>query len=161
MVQKNAKSLLIECSQHATVPFVEITCSIPHRYSPAPLITSAHCYQFLRTVYDFRKLAYKEFFYVALLDIACNCIGYSLIGIGTATCVAVNNKEILQLALLSNASRILLTHNHPSGTLTPSHQDKLLTNKIKQGAELFDIEVMDHIIISHNGYFSFADEGLL
>lgn len=54
-----------------------------------------------------------------------------------------------------------MAHNHPSGNLKPSHADEEITNKIKQAASYFDIQVLDHIIVSEEGYFSFADEGMI
>ncbi|HET6993600.1 MAG TPA: JAB domain-containing protein [Chitinophagaceae bacterium] len=55
----------------------------------------------------------------------------------------------------------MLFHNHPSGSLKPSRADQELTEKIKKASAYFDIKVMDHIIVSENGYYSFADEGLI
>ena len=60
-----------------------------------------------------------------------------------------------------DATRIVLCHNHPSGNLNPSRADEGVTLKIKQAATYFDIQIMDHIIVSEEGYFSFSDEGLL
>jgi len=68
---------------------------------------------------------------------------------------------ILKKALEEDAVNIILAHNHPSGSLKPSRADEELTNKIKEAAKYFDIKVLDHIIISDLGYYSFADEGLL
>jgi len=68
---------------------------------------------------------------------------------------------ILKKALDHDATAIVLCHNHPSGNVRPSRADELLTQKIKQAAAFFDINIMDHIIVSNEGYFSFADEGLL
>jgi DNA repair protein RadC len=65
------------------------------------------------------------------------------------------------MALEENAVNIVLCHNHPSGSLKPSRADEELTQKIKEAARFFDITVLDHIIVSEDGYFSFADEGLL
>lgn len=56
---------------------------------------------------------------------------------------------------------MILSHNHPSGNLMPSEQDRRLTKKIQTGAELLDLMVLDHVIIATNGYYSFADEGLI
>jgi len=56
---------------------------------------------------------------------------------------------------------VILCHNHPSGSLKPSRADEALTFKIKEAARYFDIRVMDHIIVSESGYYSFADEGIL
>jgi DNA repair protein RadC len=68
---------------------------------------------------------------------------------------------ILRKALETYASAIILCHNHPSGNLTPSEQDKQITRKIKESAILFDINLLDHIIAGSGKYYSFADEGLI
>jgi DNA repair protein RadC len=67
----------------------------------------------------------------------------------------------LKKALENDAVSIILCHNHPSGSLKPSRADEQLTAKIKEAASYFDISVLDHIIVSEEGYYSFADEGLL
>lgn len=67
----------------------------------------------------------------------------------------------MQVALKSNSSSIILAHNHPSGNLTPSSQDKEITNKIKEAGRFLDIPVLDHLVITSESYFSFADEGLI
>ncbi len=64
-------------------------------------------------------------------------------------------------ALKSNACSLNLSHNHPSGNLKPSHADEALTRKIYEGGKLLDIQVIDHVIVTSEGYYSFADEGLL
>jgi DNA repair protein RadC len=74
----------------------------------------------------------------------------------------VDVRLILKDAILSKASTIILCHNHPSGELNPSEADKQITYKIKQSAQIMDIKILDHIIISGTGgYFSFCDEGLI
>jgi DNA repair protein RadC len=70
-------------------------------------------------------------------------------------------KVIFAAALKSCASGIILAHNHPSGELDPSSEDKAITRKIKAGAELLDLKVLDHLIISKYNFYSFADEGIL
>ena len=70
-------------------------------------------------------------------------------------------KIIFAVALKTNSSKLILSHNHPSGNLTPSEADKRLTQKLKEGGKLLDIEVCDHIIVSNHSYFSFADECLM
>lgn len=69
-------------------------------------------------------------------------------------------KVIFSAALKSAASSIILVHNHPSGNLRPSQADIDLTQKLRAGGKLLDIEVIEHIILSSEGYFSFSDEGL-
>jgi len=70
-------------------------------------------------------------------------------------------RMILRKALEEKAVSLILCHNHPSGNLRPSHADKELTQKIREAARYFDISVLDHIIVSNEGYFSFADEGIM
>ena len=73
----------------------------------------------------------------------------------------VDVKVLMKYALSKNASGILIAHNHPSGNLCPSEEDRLLTKKISQAAQLLDIRLLDHIIVAGNKYTSFADEGWL
>jgi DNA repair protein RadC len=73
----------------------------------------------------------------------------------------VDPKIIFKVALDHVASSIILCHNHPSGNLNPSLQDREITNKLKEAGRLLDIAVTDHLIIGNNQYFSFSDSGLL
>ena len=69
-------------------------------------------------------------------------------------------KLILQGALLTNASGVILAHNHPSGNLKPSEPDKIMTEKIKKALTAMDTRLLDHLIVTRESYFSFKDEGL-
>jgi DNA repair protein RadC len=80
---------------------------------------------------------------------------------GGMTGTVADPRIILKKALENDATALILCHNHPSGNLKPSNADETLTQKIKQAAAFFDIRIMDHIIVSNEGFFSFADEGLL
>ena len=73
----------------------------------------------------------------------------------------VDIRLILGVALKCLASGIILAHTHPSGELTPSRVDRELTQKLKEAAKLMDISLLEHLIITNEGYFSFADEGLV
>ena len=84
-----------------------------------------------------------------------------MISSGGITGTVADPRIILKRALEENAVSIILCHNHPSGSLKPSRADEMLTQKIKVAAQYFDIRVIDHIIVSEAGFFSFADEGLL
>jgi DNA repair protein RadC len=70
-------------------------------------------------------------------------------------------KIIFNIALENHAASIILTHNHPSGNLKPSHADLELTRKLRSAGQFLDIPVLDHLIITDQGFLSFADEGLL
>ena len=80
---------------------------------------------------------------------------------GGITSTVADPRLILKKALEEDAVSLILCHNHPSGHLEPSQSDKELTIKITEAARYFDIRVLDHIIVSDEGYFSFADEGLI
>ncbi len=73
----------------------------------------------------------------------------------------MDNRIILAVALKCNATGIVIVHNHPSGNLKPSEQDKNITDKLRKACEILDIVLLDHLIISKNSYYSFSDEGLL
>lgn len=80
---------------------------------------------------------------------------------GGITGTLVDARLVFKRALELSATSLILCHNHPSGTLKPSASDISLTNKIKKGGEVLDIKILDHIIVTENSYFSFADEGIL
>ena len=73
----------------------------------------------------------------------------------------VDPRIIFKKALEVKATSIVLCHNHPSGNLKPSRQDEALTAKLKEAGTLLDINVVDHLIVSDEGYYSFADEGMI
>ncbi|MCF6222534.1 MAG: DNA repair protein RadC [Flavobacteriaceae bacterium] len=80
---------------------------------------------------------------------------------GGITGTLVDTRLVFKRALELSATSLILCHNHPSGTLKPSDSDISLTNKIKKGGAVLDIKILDHIIVTENSYFSFADEGIL
>jgi DNA repair protein RadC len=86
---------------------------------------------------------------------------HEVISTGGITGTVADPRIILKRALEHNATAIILCHNHPSGSLKPSKMDEELTYKIREAARYFDIQIVDHIIVSDEGYYSFADEGLL
>ncbi|MBS4065928.1 MAG: DNA repair protein RadC [Chitinophagaceae bacterium] len=102
-----------------------------------------------------------EVFMVAFLNRANKIIHIETISEGGITATVVDTRIILKKALEQSAVNLVLCHNHPSGSLKPSKADEQLTQKIKQAALLLDIGVIDHVIVSEDGYYSFADEGLL
>lgn len=103
----------------------------------------------------------REVFVVLYLNQASKINHTEIISTGGITGTVADPRIILKRALEENAVSLILCHNHPSGSLKPSHADELLTQRIKEAARFFDIRVVDHIIVSDAGFFSFADEGLL
>ncbi len=102
-----------------------------------------------------------EVFAVLFLNQANSIISFEIISTGGLTGTVADPRIILGKALEKAATGMILCHNHPSGNLKPSKADESLTEKLKQAASYLDIRVLDHIIVSHKGYYSFADEGLL
>ncbi|MDG1518311.1 MAG: DNA repair protein RadC [Flavobacteriales bacterium] len=99
-----------------------------------------------------------EEFWVVFLNRGNRIIKKERISSGGITGTVVDNKIILKKALLHLASSVILVHNHPSGNLKPSPQDHKVTQKIKSACELLEINLLDHLIIAGNSYYSFADE---
>ncbi|MER3470078.1 MAG: hypothetical protein C4330_01780 [Chitinophagaceae bacterium] len=102
-----------------------------------------------------------EVFAVLFLNRANKINHFQIISEGGITGTVADPRIILKKALEEDAVSLILCHNHPSGSLKPSRADEELTNKIKEAAKYFDIKVLDHLIVSDDGYFSFADEGIL
>lgn len=105
--------------------------------------------------------SHYEQFWILLLNRANKVIRKINISDGGMAGTVADPKRIFKMALENNAASIILAHNHPSGNLKPSDEDIKLTRKLKQAGELLDISVLDHIIAGDNGYFSFADEGMI
>jgi len=124
-----------------------------------PVVTgSASVARFLQA--RFRDLPH-EIFAVVFLNRANRIIHFEIVSSGGITGTVADPRIILKKALEEEAVGLILCHNHPSGNLKPSRADEELTLKIREASRYFDIRVLDHVIVSHEGYFSFADEGML
>ncbi len=104
------------------------------------------------------SLDHREAFLILLLNRANKVLGYSVISTGGISGTVADPKIIFQTALKSNATSIILIHNHPSGNIKPSGDDISLTKKIKKAGDVLDIPVLDHVILTSEMYYSFADE---
>ncbi|MCL4639876.1 MULTISPECIES: RadC family protein [Olivibacter] len=118
--------------------------------------SSEDAYQVLQSVYA--DLSHEEF-WILLLNTNNRVIAKELISKGGSGVVAVDAKGVFQAVLQAKATGLILSHNHPSGSLRPSMADKQLTKKIVEGGKLLDVRVLDHLIISDEGYYSFLDHG--
>ncbi len=103
----------------------------------------------------------QEHFMLITLDGASKVIEKRVIFIGTLNQSLVHPREVFRPAILDNAAGIIIAHNHPSGTLEASRADIQITQRLKEVAKLVGIELLDHVIISKEGFYSFSDEGLL
>ena len=120
--------------------------------------TSNDIAEYLRAIQ--KDFAY-EVFSVLFLNSANRIKHFEIISKGGITATVVDPRIILKKALEVEAVSLILSHNHPSGNLKPSRADEILTSKIKNAASFLDIKVIDHIIVSEDGYFSFADNGMM
>lgn len=97
-----------------------------------------------------------------LLNRANHVLGWVKLSSGGTIGTVVDIRIIFALALKTNTSNIIVSHNHPSQNLIPSEDDKRITKAIIEAGKLFNIKLLDHVIVASNGtYFSFADEGIL
>ena len=141
---------------------VELVYKTKVKPSERPLVKSAkECYELLKLTWDENKIEFVEQFKVILMNKANRVLGIYELSTGGVSSTVVDTKLVFIAALKANSCNIILSHNHPSGNLKPSRQDEELTAKIKEAGKFLDIQVSDHIIVSTEGYFSFADEGLL
>lgn len=145
----------------AAIHEVQIVYKRPLLLKVKRIETAKDAYHILNEFVDSKRIDYKEFFWVMLISRSNELLSISEIGVGATAGVLVNYKEIFQLAILSNASAIIVAHNHPSGNLEPSEADKKMTKRLSEFAKLMDIALLDHIIISSQSYISLADQGLL
>jgi DNA repair protein RadC len=122
------------------------------------LTSSKEIAHYLRTIL---KDHAHEVFAVLFLNQSNKVKGFKIMSKGGIVGTVVDPRLVLKEALDHNATSLILSHNHPSGNLKPSKHDVELTHKIKIAASYFDIKVLDHIIVSDEGYYSFADDGAI
>jgi len=122
----------------------------------SPLLTSVAVADVLRPLFAGLD---REHFLVCGLD-AKNCIiGVNVVSIGSLTLAIVHPREVFKPLILMNAAAWIGAHNHPSSDPTPSHEDRVLTSRLRQGAELLGIIMLDHLVLTDERYYSFADQG--
>ena len=130
--------------------------------SQRPRITaSSEAFDIIMDSWDLDRIELQEQFKVLLLNRANRVMGIYEVSTGGISGTLADPKLIFGTALKCGASGILLVHNHPSGNLVPSQEDVALTRKLKSAAALLDIQLHDHLIISADGYYSFADDGVM
>ena len=126
------------------------------------VITSSYqAYQLIKQLWDKEKINLQEEVACLFLNNAKKRLGWRKISSGTMNKCMVDIKLIVSLALICGCSHLILIHNHPSGNLKTSDSDETITKTIKDALKLVDVQLMDHLIITECGYYSFSDEGLL
>lgn len=122
----------------------------------APLLTSVGAADVLRPLFADVD---REQFLVCGLDAKHCIIGVNVVSMGSLTMSIVHPREVFKPLILMNAAAWICAHNHPSGDPTPSQEDRQLTTRLRQGADLLGISLLDHLILTDARYYSFADQG--
>jgi DNA repair protein RadC len=146
-----------------------IVCEIKVAYHPGRKIadcptitTSSDAVIYLMDGFDRDTMALQEQFVVMYLNRSNRILGIYKASKGGITGTVADPRVILAIALKVAAVSLIISHNHPSGSLTPSIADEELTRKIKEAAKLMDIKLLDHLIVEpHGSYYSFTDEGFI
>lgn len=156
------EQMIMQFPEWARVAEVELIYKSKVKASERPVIRdSKDTCKILRQIWDENKMEMQEEFKVLFLNRSNKVIGVYDASAGGICGTVADPRLILAAAIKALAVSIILSHNHPSGNLKPSRADEELTQKIKEAAKYHDIKVLDHIIITTEEYYSFADEGLL
>jgi DNA repair protein RadC len=125
------------------------------------ITNSKDSYELLLSCWSQKTIELQEEFKVLLLNRNHQVLGIYPLSKGGISGTVVDAKLVFSVALKCNASSIIIAHNHPSGNLKPSEADQRLTKKLKEAGNYLDVKVIDHIILSREGYYSFVDESLM
>ena len=136
---------------------VEVVLKVHDHLRPyVRLGSSSDVYQAFRYIGEYDR----EHFVVACVDARLRVNAVQTVSVGTLTASIVHPREVFKTALLANASAVVLLHNHPSGEVNPSDEDRRITQRLSEVGEILGVPVIDHLIIGTDGdFYSFADEG--
>ena len=141
---------------------VQLSYTPKFKCSELPTITEAqHAYNILLEHWDLNTIKLIEHFYVLLLSRSNKLLGIYEVSKGGFAGTVVDPKIIFIAALKGCASSLILAHNHPSGNLKPSQSDISITKRLIEVGQILDLPVVDHLIVTEDGFLSFAEEGLL
>jgi DNA repair protein RadC len=133
-----------------------LVCEKAGVLSSVPLQTSTSAAALLRPCFEGLD---REQFVVCGLDAKLAPIGINVVSIGSLTLSIVHPREVFKALILMNASVCIAAHNHPSGDVTPSQEDQVLTKRLREAGELLGITLLDHLILGDHRHYSFADQG--
>ncbi len=122
---------------------------------------AADCYHACKLLFSEETIEWREEMIIICLNAASEVIGFYRISCGGVTGTICDERIVFQVCLACNASRFLLCHNHPSGQLAPSVNDIKLTENIAKAGKLLNIHIMDHLIITEDGFTSMHNEGII
>ncbi|MFN6380371.1 MAG: JAB domain-containing protein [Flavobacteriales bacterium] len=151
------ESKIEELDAEFKVREIELTFT-GERYFFGNVTASFDAFQFIRDII-LKGIEVQEHFIALYLNQANKIIGYYHHSTGTINSTPVDIEIVAAVALKTLAKAVIISHNHPSGNLTPSEADKAITKRMKEALKLFDVALLDHIIVTDKGHFSFADTG--
>lgn len=153
---------ILDVNELYQVAEVELSYKSKVKASNRPTVTTSRDgYDVLKLAWNENKIEFVEEFKILFLNRANKVLGICDISSGGITGTVADPRLIFIAALKANCCAIIISHNHPSGNLHPSRQDEELTQKIKQAGQFLEIKLLDHLIITSEGYYSFSDQGLL
>ena len=144
------------------VPELELTYRNDRNHAfPKSIKSSKEVAGLMRLLYEQGEIELHEVMLVLYFNQANEPIGYYRHSIGGITSTVVDVRLILGVALKSLSTGLVLVHNHPSGKTTPSKSDQIITKALQKAAKLFEVAVLDHVIITKDDHYSFSDQGLM
>ena len=147
-----------------TVPQIKLSVKFSSKIKQSELkkITCSNdAYHIIKNCFDEDTFFMQEQFIVLMLNNSNKVVGFYPLSSGGLTSTVVDVRLIFATAIKTLATAIIIAHNHPSGQTNPSGSDKHITEKIKKAGEVLDIKLLDHLIITDETYYSFADESIL
>ena len=159
-MSKSRSQNLKEIKGNWTVAEIEISYK-PIITDCKTITSSSSAYELVKTLWNTETICLQENFAALFFNQSKKIIGWRILSIGTMNKCIVDVKLLASLALHCMATEVMIVHNHPSGNLNPSACDKDLTQTIKAALKLIDVNLLDHLIITEEGYYSFSDEGML
>lgn len=139
------------------IPKIKFTYKVSRSAGDVKVVSSDGAFYCVKAVADMNLIDKKEQVIALYLDRANNLTGASLISTGGQSGCVIDAKVLFSEALLVGAAAIILAHNHPSGNLQPSEQDKAITKRLSEGANLLELRLLDHLIFSRAGFYSLYD----
>jgi DNA repair protein RadC len=155
----NKKNNLNHLEGSWTVAEIEISYK-PIITDHTVISSSSQAYELIKQLWDKEKINLQEQFAALFFNQSKKIIGWKVLSTGNMTKCIVDLKLLVSLALHCMSTHVMIVHNHPSGNLKVSQPDESITATVKDVLKLIDVQLIDHLIIGENGYFSFNDEGL-
>lgn len=133
----------------------------PHIAELPKVTKSTDAAELFRSVYPEGVMDHRELFYTMFLNANNSVLAIAKVSEGSLTATVADVRIVFVMALKLQATALIICHNHPSGQLKASPQDQQLTKRMVEAGKFLDIQILDHLIITSEGYLSFADEGMM